>query len=73
MPMKTNHAKILNIDISEAEKMPGVVKVITAKDIPGANRLMAYQFSPRTVVFEQTHKLMQDEKIVRSVSYTHLS
>lgn len=65
MPMKTNHAKILNIDISEAEKMPGVVKVITAKDIPGANRLMAYQFSPRTVVFEQTHKLMQDEKIVR--------
>ena len=65
MPMKTNHAKILNIDYSEAEKMPGVVKVITAKDIPGANRLMAYQFSPRTVVFEQTHKLMQDEKIVR--------
>lgn len=65
MPMKTNHAKILNIDIAEAEKMPGVVKVITAKDIPGANRLMAYQFSPRTVVFEQTHKLMQDEKIVR--------
>lgn len=65
MPMKANHAKILNIDISEAEKMPGVVKVITAKDIPGANRLMAYQFSPRTVVFEQTHKLMQDEKIVR--------
>lgn len=65
MPMKTSHAKILNIDISEAEKMPGVVKVITAKDIPGANRLMAYQFSPRTVVFEQTHKLMQDEKIVR--------
>lgn len=65
MPMKTNHAKILNIDTAEAEKMPGVVKVITAKDIPGANRLMAYQFSPRTVVFEQTHKLMQDEKIVR--------
>ena len=65
MPMKTNHAKILNIDFSEAEKMPGVVKVITAKDLEGANKLMAYQFSPRTVEFEQTHKLLQDEKIVR--------
>lgn len=65
MPMKANHAKILNIDFSEAEKMPGVVKVITAKDNPGANKLMAYQFSPRTVEFEQTHKLLVDEKIFR--------
>jgi aldehyde oxidoreductase len=29
------HAKILSIDVSEAEAMPGVVKVITHKDIPG--------------------------------------
>jgi aldehyde oxidoreductase len=64
MPRITNHAKILSIDYSEAEKMPGVVKVITAKDIEGANRLMAYQFSPRTDVFDQVHKLLQDEKIV---------
>ncbi|MDR0852305.1 MAG: molybdopterin-dependent oxidoreductase [Clostridiales Family XIII bacterium] len=64
MPRITNHAKILSIDYSEAEKMPGVVKIITAKDIEGANRLMAYQFSPRTVVFDQVHKLLQDEKIV---------
>lgn len=63
MPRITNHAKILNIDYSEAEKMPGVVKVITAKDIEGANRLMAYQFSPRTAVFDQVHQLLQDEKI----------
>ena len=65
IPMKANHAKILNIDYSEAEKMPGVVKVITAKDIPDANKLMAYTFSPRTVEFEQTHKLLVDEKIFR--------
>lgn len=64
MPRITNHAKIINIDYSEAEKMPGVVKVITAKDIEGANRLMAYQFSPRTVVYDQVHKLLQDEKII---------
>ena len=29
------HAKILSIDTSEAEKMPGVACVVTAKDIPG--------------------------------------
>ncbi|XP_028836071.1 aldehyde oxidase 6 isoform X1 [Denticeps clupeoides] len=29
------HAKILNIDTTEALKVPGVVDVITAKDIPG--------------------------------------
>ncbi|XP_036401086.1 aldehyde oxidase 6 [Megalops cyprinoides] len=29
------HAKILNIDASEALKLPGVVDIVTAKDIPG--------------------------------------
>ena len=33
---KVSHANIKNIDISEAEKMPGVVKVITYKDILAA-------------------------------------
>ncbi len=28
-------ARVLNIDFSEAEKIPGVLKVLTAKDIPG--------------------------------------
>ncbi|MEO8877556.1 MAG: xanthine dehydrogenase molybdopterin binding subunit, partial [Polyangiaceae bacterium] len=31
------HAKILRIDVSRAEKMPGVTCVLTAKDIPGEN------------------------------------
>lgn len=31
-------AKILNIDYSEALKLPGVAAVVTAKDIPGKNR-----------------------------------
>ena len=64
MPRITNHAKIISIDYSEAEKMPGVVKVITAKDIEGANRLMMFQFSPRTTAFDQVHKLLNDETIV---------
>jgi len=34
------HAKIKNIDFSEAEKMPGVVGFMTAKDIKGTNRLV---------------------------------
>ncbi len=40
MPMKANHAKILEIDINEAEKMPGVVKIITARDIPDSHNLL---------------------------------
>ncbi len=36
---KVSHANIVKIDTSEAEKMPGVVKVVTAKDIKGKNRI----------------------------------
>lgn len=36
---KVSHANILSIDTSEAEKMPGVVKVITHKDVVGKNRI----------------------------------
>ena len=39
MPMKYSHAKILSIDVSEAEAMPGVVKVVTAQDVKGTNRV----------------------------------
>ena len=34
-----SHANIKNIDTSEAEKMPGVVKVVTHKDVKGKNRI----------------------------------
>lgn len=36
---KVSHANILAIDTAEAEKMPGVAKVITHKDIKGKNRI----------------------------------
>jgi aldehyde oxidoreductase len=36
---EVSHANIKSIDSSEAEKMPGVFKVITAKDVPGKNRI----------------------------------
>ncbi len=34
-----SHANILSIDTSEAEKMPGVFKVLTHKDVKGKNRI----------------------------------
>lgn len=36
---KVPHANILSIDTSAAEKMPGVFKVITHKDVTGKNRI----------------------------------
>ena len=36
---KVSHANILSIDTTEAEKMPGVYKVITHKDVQGKNRI----------------------------------
>jgi aldehyde oxidoreductase len=64
MPRAASHAKILSIDCSAAEKMPGVVKVITAKDVDGPNAIMMFQFSPRTIAMDQVHKLLFDDKIV---------
>lgn len=36
---KVSHALIKSIDTAEAEKMPGVYKIITHKDVPGKNRI----------------------------------
>jgi len=36
---KVSHANIKGIDTSEAEKMPGVVKVVTHKDVKGKNAI----------------------------------
>ena len=36
---EVSHANLKGVDTSEAEKMPGVFKIITAKDVPGKNRI----------------------------------
>ena len=36
---EAHHANIISIDTSEAEKMPGVIKVMTAKDVKGPNNM----------------------------------
>ena len=43
---EVSHANIKGIDYSEAEKMPGVYKVITAKDVKGNNRINGLVFFP---------------------------
>ena len=43
---KVSHANILSIDTSEAEKMPGVAKVITHKDVKGSNRIFGLLIFP---------------------------
>jgi aldehyde oxidoreductase len=44
---EVHHARIIGIDTSEAEKMPGVLKVMTAKDVQGSNSLPVPQIHPR--------------------------
>ena len=41
------HANIISIDVSEAEKMPGVIKVLTAKDVKGNNNIDMPPIIPR--------------------------
>ena len=62
-PKVAHHAKILKINTEEAEKMPGVYKIITHKDVKGSNRLNFFQFSPRCLATEQTHILLAEDKI----------
>ena len=64
-PKKYHHAKILGIDTSEAENMPGVVKVITAKDVKGTNHLASFNNHKRSTVRDPSHPILNDVKIFR--------
>ena len=60
-----NHANVLSIDTSEAEAMPGVVKVITHKDVPGNNRMMFPNPHPRCECDGFDHYMMVEDKVLR--------
>lgn len=62
-PRIAHHAKILKIDFSEAEKMPGVVKIITAKDVKGTNRINVFQFSKRSTAIRPNHPILCEDEI----------
>ena len=60
-----NHARINGIDSSEAEKMPGVVKVVTAKDIKGTNTIMLPIGHPRSKTDGFDRQIIADKKVYR--------
>lgn len=67
-PRLAHHAKILNIDISEAEKMPGVKKIILAADIRtagGTNIMAEGQMHERTTVMAPSREVLNEKKIFR--------
>jgi len=57
-----SHANIISIDTSEAEKMPGVHKVITYKDVPGTNRINGLAF-PQNKGDGKERPILNDTKI----------
>ncbi|MDK2958531.1 MAG: aldehyde oxidoreductase [Synergistaceae bacterium] len=67
-PRAAHHAKILGIDITEAEKMPGVKKVILASDLKaagGTNKMAEAQMHERTTVMAPSREVLNETKIYR--------
>ncbi len=60
---ETSHALIKSIDVSEAEKMPGVYKVVTHKDIKGKNRITGLITFPSNKGDGWDRPILCDEKI----------
>ncbi|MEG6523757.1 molybdopterin-dependent aldehyde oxidoreductase [Desulfotomaculum sp. 1211_IL3151] len=59
---QVSHAKILSIDTSEAEKMPGVYKVVTHQDVQGKNRVNGLNF-PSNKGDSYDRPILCDEKV----------
>lgn len=59
---QVSHAKILSIDTTEAEKMPGVYKVVTYKDVKGKNRVNGLNF-PSNKGDSFDRPILCDEKV----------
>jgi len=57
-----HHANIKSIDTSEAERMPGVAGVLTAKDVPGTNRL-SFASSPEYKMYQPNVCILYDQKV----------
>lgn len=60
---EVSHAKILSIDTTEAEKMPGVFKVVTHKDVKGKNRITGLITFPSNLGDGWDRPILCDEKI----------
>jgi len=60
---KVSHANIKGIDTSEAEKMPGVYKIVTHKDIRGKNRITGLITFPTNKGDGWDRPILCDEKV----------
>jgi aldehyde oxidoreductase len=60
---EVSHAKILSIDVSEAEAMDGVVKVVTHKDVKGKNRITGLITFPTNKGDGWDRPILCDEKV----------
>ncbi|MGD9577392.1 MAG: molybdopterin-dependent aldehyde oxidoreductase [Syntrophorhabdus sp.] len=60
---RVSHANIKNIDISEAEKMPGVFKVVTHKDVKGKNRITGLITFPTNTGDGWDRPILCDDKV----------
>jgi aldehyde oxidoreductase len=60
---KVSHANIKGIDTSEAEKMPGVFKVVTHKDIKGKNRITGLITFPTNLGDGWDRPILCDDKV----------
>ncbi|MDR1205314.1 MAG: molybdopterin-dependent oxidoreductase [Peptococcaceae bacterium] len=64
-PKLAHHANILSIDTQEAEKMPGVFRVLTAKDITGPNELGGMTSHARSKCPAPSQPVLANKKIRR--------
>lgn len=80
------HARIVRVDTSAAERLPGVVRVLTAKDVPGENRYgmhvldqqvfcdqkVRYLGDPIAAVGAETPEVAEDARDLIAVEYEPL-
>ncbi len=59
------HANIISIDTSEAEKMPGVHKVLTHKDVKGRNRIRVFTNMPSNRGDGWDRPILCDKKVFK--------
>ena len=65
------HAKILSIDTSKAETMPGVKAVVTASDFPLPEKKEGFPHRSKNLMARD--KVRYEGQAVAAVSYTHLT
>ncbi len=69
IPSPVAHGIIRNIDTTEALKVPGVVAVITAKDIPGVNDASSWAHDEELLASKEVNCIGQNVALVVGESY----